>query len=263
MSSLVHVNSKAGYNDCVMNNPGNSEKKTVLCHLSFDDSESAFSLLRESGAGSVSDSIYFRELLRLHNIHGASFTLYLLNKDAMDGLDSRIYRELSDNSSWLKFSYHGNDGDIGSPAFTENYSECIRRIVSLIGKESLPDILRVHRFNVDSRTAGFLKSNGIRILLAADDGRPVASLDEKGRAVLADAGETYSEGLAYWRTDIRLERDNWFEKYRKWRAGKSGHLVVFSHEQLVSNDAARLAALIRRLETILENLESEYGIIYL
>lgn len=243
--------------------PEKQSTRKILCHLSFDDSESVFALLREMKAVSMFGCEYFSHLLSLHRELGASFTLYLLHKDALDGLEEEILRELAENSAWLKFSYHGNDGDIGSAGFMHNYTECTAKVASMVGEGSLSDILRVHRFTVDRDTADFLGSRGIRILLTADDDRSVPALDNDSLSVLAEKGEVVCGGMTYWKTDIRLEKDNWHERFEAWKSRGCGHIVVFSHEQLVSKDSVRCETIFRRMEAILKDLSIGSGISFL
>ena len=238
-------------------------KKKIFCHLSFDDSESAFGILRETGSDSLESLSYFRNLIRLNRRYGAKFTLYLFNTHALDGLDPGILTELSDASSWLRFSYHGNDTDLNDGSFLEDFSECTKKVSDLLGEKSLSDILRIHRFNVDSLTAAKLGGKGIRILLSADDDRKCQALNDDQNGILSRKGELLSDGVCFWKTDVRLERDYWKTMFEAWKERECPHIVVFSHEQLVSGDEARLEELIRRMEWILDDLETSFEVSFL
>ena len=231
----------------------------VYCHISFDDSWKAFS----EGPCGFSSSDYFRRMKALHDRFGSNFTLYLLDPDALRNLPQGEILNLRANASWLRFSYHGNDEDLSDGRFLDDFEKCTAHISSTIGRDSLSDKLRVHRFKVDRPTAAALLGHGIGTLLTADDDRPCMSLDEIENTLLSRQGEMVSDGMVYWKTDIRLERDNWTQRYEGWKCLKREHLVVFSHEQLVLGDESRAVEIFRRLESILGDLHRRYDVKYL
>lgn len=232
---------------------------SVFCHISFDDSWKAFS----DGSCRFSCSDYFRRMKALHEKFGSRFTLYLLHHDALSNLTQDEIVNIRENAPWLGFSYHGNDEDLADGRFLNNFKECTAGVASTLGRAFLSSMLRVHRFNVDGPTASGLLGYGIGTLFSADDDRPCLSLDDKESALLAMQGEIVSDGMVYWKTDIRLERDNWAQRYEAWKGLNRKHLVVFSHEQLLLGNDSRLPEIFGRLEAILEDLHCRNDVKYL
>ncbi|NDV81538.1 hypothetical protein D0T87_06020 [Bacteroides sp. 51] len=214
-----------------------SENKIV--HVSIDDvSACLYDLkLNVSKYKSAFDQPFFAELKRMHEEHGAVFTLYIYEQTP----DFKItelpikYRDFFiENSSWLKFGYHSispefNDSIVRAD-FLKSFEKVNNAIVTFAGRESCASTLRLHYYYASDDMISSLKNKGINRLLGADNkGRISYNLSENESEKLFNDHFLQKDSVLYFKTDLRLEQMDYFP-LELWQYQDRDTLVFFTHE---------------------------------
>jgi hypothetical protein len=184
-------------------------------HVSFDDVWATFLDISQRGDQyrSIFESPFLGRLKRYHEKYGCRFTLYIFAGDT--GCDfvrvtEQYQHEFAENSEWLKFGYHGlrakpaDLSDTETSAVIRTFFEKLERVV---GKCSITHTARLHFFSGTYLEIQTLKSLGVTTLFCADDDRVSYDLTTDEVAILGQKGIVIRNGITYFRTDFRIERD--------------------------------------------------------
>lgn len=229
-------------------------------HLSVDDFIETFRELTESEE--QIDSIFrhpiFAFFRDMHDQYGAVFHCYCFGEDkegfSLAQVTRKYKEEFSRNGDWLKFGFHGLNGDAvygdnnGTRVINrdvkqakEDYDFILGNLVEIVGKEALDLTPRVHFFagTKECCLAWKKAKNGIRGLLAADDERvsyyhnPAQHDSLMADNVLYDADLE----LTFRRTNIRLEKETDIELLRrKIKSFEGEYPVIFTHERYLPQE---------------------------
>lgn len=189
---------------------------TKFLHFSVDDVIVSFRQLTETKPYSIFEIPMFGYLKKMHEKYGVVVSCYCFYAcdDFTLSEATRSYRsEFENNSSWLKFAFHGNTG-------RENYQEqnlklsqkqfhkVICDLKEIVGACSLDSFARIHTFMASHEFVHFLAQNedySMHGLLSADDNRISYSLSECDNAQLLATGWIQSDGLALLKTTQRFD----------------------------------------------------------
>ncbi|MBR3762316.1 MAG: hypothetical protein IKK59_06195 [Lachnospiraceae bacterium] len=218
-------------------------------HFSFDDVYECLKDITEQAGvyRSIFENDFFAWLKRMHETYGVVFSLYTFNYFSKDpnydisNLPNNYADELATNSDWLKFGFHSKD-DLKK--YTEDEPENIKadyqKFLDAImhatnqNEHSIDRVVRLG-FCAGSRenilALRDLK-NGIRGLLAADDGRLLYYFGEDETKSLIEHGELRNEEIIYLRSQTRIEYLNSIEEILKSVCSYTDPKVIelFSHE---------------------------------
>ena len=122
-------------------------KENIKCHVSVDDTYSAFKELCDDRYTSIWQHPFWRNLRKVHERWGCAFTLYVF-----DGLDKQVallrkelmIAELRECSSWVKVAYHGSDSD-DLAEFKEKFYTTKHFLSKLAGEDISAHIIRLHK----------------------------------------------------------------------------------------------------------------------
>ena len=238
------------------------KKEKIKCHLSIDDTYSAFVELCDDRYASLWQHPFWRNLRKAHEKWGCSFTLYVFG-----GLEQQrnllkkelMMAEFQECSTWIKVTYHGADSD-DQAKFKENYYQAKGFFTKLGGKEILAHITRLHMFRGTYDIIDFLKKEGIEFMLTADDDRLSYDLCEKQMQELRKTGIVRHNSMIYLHTDIRLEKCNFLIQYYKWRKRRNKLIVLFTHEYYIKK---KIPLVMVKLNFLLNLIQKKYDVSYI
>lgn len=211
---------------------------TKLLHFSVDDVIVSFKQLTEETPCSIFDIPMFGYLRKMHERYGVAVSCYCFYTYEGFTLSNvtRWYRqEFENNSSWLKFGFHGYTG-------RENYNEqdlkmsqrqfleVICNLKEIVGPSSLDSFARIHTFQASHDFVCFLAQNeyySLKGLLSADDSRISYSLSKCNNAKLKLDGWFRSDGLALLKTTQRFDS---LRPSNMKRLFVGGQVLLFTHE---------------------------------
>lgn len=208
-------------------------------HLSFDDCYICLKDLSTNNTkyNSIFEHPFFADLKEMHDATGAKFTLYTyeeVNDYNISQLPEKYVKELSSNCDWLKIGYHAKNPSISKDSiaiyqiFAKSYTKVDSALISKSIGDAKASSIRLHFFYATQEEVAFLKENGVKTLLAADDNRISYSLLKKENDLLIKEEELVKNGIRYVSTDLRIERDNLL--WGIYSNLNDNELVVFTHE---------------------------------
>lgn len=215
-----------------------NDEKQKFCHVSIDDVSECLTNLEQKQYSSAFEEPFFARLKQLHEDYGCKFTLYcfLMPEGHIYKLGDRYYQDFSKNNSWLKFAYHGIQGQSHAPynVDVDSFKQYVHQfdsltINSLGGASSLASIERLDYFYAKPEELSFLHQQGIKVLLSADDDRKSYGLSLKKNKHLLASNSVESNGIKILRTNIRVELTD-IPYYHLMRNRDRDTLVIFTHE---------------------------------
>ena len=178
----------------------------------------------------------------LHDEYGCSVTLYsFLGNDSftINQVPTKFKKDFETNRNWLKIGFHGVKPLSHRPTnrnfaeFTQGYEQFNTAVGVFAGEGSIAKTLRLDFYYTTNQEANFLKQNGVRTLLSADDDRISYSLPFKiNRHIISNNSIEY-DGINYLRTNIRIENID-VAYINIVKNCKMDTLVVFTHEWKLS-----------------------------
>ena len=248
-----------------------SAQEEKYIHISFDDVYNCISDISSHNYSSVFDNSFLGDLKHFHDTYGAVFTLNCFNTCSkqpdydISNMPDTYIEELSENSDWLKFSFHSEDenANYGSSENTSlgtatgdceekikaSYNKFTSAILNATGTANSID--RVARLGFFGGTENNVKAlmeceYGITGLLAADDTRISYYLNDIDNNYLLKNYEYYDKNndIKMFKSQVRLEnvRDNKInEQFSLISSIDSNMIEIFTHEQNYNNSVkARL-----------------------
>ena len=229
-------------------------KKNKFLHFSLDDFKDAISDLVTNGESysNIFDNSTFALLKEWHDKYGIVVSLYL--QRTMADVPKKFASDFINNSSWLKFGYHGN-GPTWETATYDNgkqwWNDFVNGIMTSVGSYDIID--RVPRNDYFHGTKESCKGErdancGCLGFLGCDDWEYNATVrknnyyltDEQSKYLdVRDRYYDYENQLCIFKTDFRLEQiaQRWgnvsecLEYYQSAKgAMQAFDLIVFSHE---------------------------------
>lgn len=232
--------------------------KTI--HYSIDDTIQTFKQLTEKKPNSIFDIKMFAFLRNLHLKYGIVVSCYCFYEYGAFSLKecTRSYRtEFEQNSSWLRFGFHGCSGaedyavqDI--ELSKKQYNQLLSSLMEIVGKSSVDRFPRIHTFQASQEFVSWMYSHPkfpIIGLLSADDNRISYSLTKRFCQQLTQKGCLDFQGVKYLRTTQRFDSLN-LRKMRQLFAYTGGQVVLFTHEWVFYPKSFKMrvkAYLIKRL----------------
>lgn len=210
-----------------------------LLHFSVDDVIVSFKQLTETNPISIFEIPMFSYLKKMHEKYGvvvSCYCFYTCGDFTLSNATRQYRQEFENNSSWLKFSFHGNTG-------RENYEEqdlkmsqrqfqdVICNLKEIVEPSSLDSFARIHTFQASHNFVRFLAQNedySLKGLLSADDSRISYSLSKCDNAQLKLDGWFQSDGLALLKTTQRFDSLRPSSLKRLFVVG--GQVLLFTHE---------------------------------
>lgn len=248
-----------------------SAQEEKYIHISFDDVYNCISDISSHNYSSVFDNSFLGDLKHFHDTYGAVFTLNCFNTCSkqpdydISNMPDTYMEEFSENSDWLKFSFHSEDenANYGSSENTSlgtatgdceekikaSYNKFTSAILNATGTANSID--RVARLGFFGGTENNVKAlmeceYGITGLLAADDTRISYYLNDTDNNYLLKNYEYYDKNndIKMFKSQVRLEnvRDNKInEQFSLISSIDSNMIEIFTHEQNYNNSVkARL-----------------------
>lgn len=248
-----------------------SAQEEKYIHISFDDVYNCISDISSHNYSSVFDNSFLGDLKHFHDTYGAVFTLNCFNTCSkqpdydISNMPDTYIEELSENSDWLKFSFHSEDenANYGSSENTSlgtamgdceetikaSYNKFTSAILNATGTANSID--RVARLGFFGGTENNVKAlmeceYGITGLLAADDTRISYYLNDTDNNYLLKNYEYYDKNndIKMFKSQVRLEnvRDNKINaQFSLISSIDSNMIEIFTHEQNYNNSVkARL-----------------------
>lgn len=189
---------------------------TKLLHFSVDDVIVSFKQLTETKPNSIFEIPMFGYLKKMHEKYGVVVSCYCFYacEDFALSEATRLYRkEFENNSSWLKFGFHGNTGrenykEQDLKLSQKHFHEVICNLKEIVGTCSLDSFTRIHTFVASRDFVSYLAQNddySLKGLLSADDSRISYSLSESDNAQLKLDGWFHTNGLTLIETTQRFD----------------------------------------------------------
>lgn len=219
----------------------------VFMHISFDDSLAVFEDLtnHSNTYDSIFDNDFLSYLKNLHDNYGAVFSLYCYGENDHFNLSKatdQFASEFSMNKDWLKFGYHGTNGeekmaDVAASVAVSIYENVINELIRITGgMDAIDTVPRLHYFsgNEPALLALTNANHGSNGFLTAEDDRDSYYL--KGDENLYIANHDFfkdDNGIYFVSTDLRL--DNTLNPYSSLikiadDENQNKCIEVFTHE---------------------------------
>ena len=229
-------------------------------HYSIDDTIQSFKQLTELKPASIFEIRMFAFLKELHSKYGIVVSCYCFYKYGDFSLKdcTHSYRkEFEQNSSWLRFGFHGYSGeeDYGSQDLESScaqYALLLSNLIAIVGEHSIDIFPRIHTFHATQEFISYMHSYPqfpIIGLLSADDDRVSYSMNMEQCQQLVQQGRLDFRGVKYLRTTQRFDSLK-LKKIRRLFAYTGGQVVLFTHEWVFYPKSFKMrvkAYLIKRL----------------
>lgn len=165
---------------------------------------------------------------------------------------TKFRNEFEENSSWLKFGYHGYSCDVSGISekdFKKYYVETMNRLSEIVGKKSLTTTIRLEKFLGKKENILALKETKYPLtgLLCADSmNRQDYYLSREENKELFEKDYLYDKKLNInlYNTDFRIEQRDYIEKED---FSQDNLLVIFTHENLINNYKEKIDNLLNKL----------------
>lgn len=224
-------------------------------HFSLDDFILSFKDITENSEkyDSIFDNKVFGHMKSLHEEYGIVFSCYCfyeMENFTLRDVTEKFAEEFSKNADWLKFGFHGLNGDTKYDQSKvddaqNDYDLVINQLLRITGTDTCIDrVPRIHYYagSEESLAAMGNTQDGLKGALTADDDRQSYYLDQNCEDIL-DCQDTYYDSnhhLYFYTTDFRLEKANnvseALEIFQSLRdTDQDNILIIFTHEwQLTS-----------------------------
>lgn len=217
-------------------------------HYSIDDVISVFEILTRVHPKSIFDISLFAYLQQLHYRYGfvvSCYCFYRKGRFTLSDVSRSYIGEFERNSSWLKFGFHGYDGN--EDYDNQNIKESIRQyrnvvfnLREIVGSKSLDLFPRIHSFKGSEEFQIYLAHNddfSLKGLLAADDDRISYSLSSEENGRLKDRQLLGKNNLLFIRTTQRFDCLRPY-MIKKMFCHSGGVIELFTHEWLFLNTSS-------------------------
>lgn len=215
----------------------NMSDKTV--HFSIDDFYRALNdiTVNSNIYTSIFDNTTFSTLKTLHDTYGAIIICNCINHNfngsnehKIENVTTKFKQEFAQND-WLKFSYHQNyaetyDSTTDANTVLEYYKKCHNAVLNFANECNWSYTTRLASFAGNDKIVSALASEGVLVILSADDDRISYGLTTTENNYLIKNGYYYKNNCLYLKTNLRYEN--------KIFSGDDftniSNAVVFTHE---------------------------------
>lgn len=214
-----------------------------FAHVSIDDTINLFEDLKKNNYDSIFENNFLSKLRKLHNKYGTKFSLFVFyefDNKCIEGTPTKYKDQFIENSDWLKFGFHAYsnesryDSDYSKIKF--EYNKTIDALKSIVGEESITDVLRLERFLLSNNNLNSINEDNYNIkgLLGADSfDRPDYYLDKEENKLLFtdDYYFDMDNNIFFYNTDIRIENipyiliNSELDKFKF-----DNNIILFTHE---------------------------------
>lgn len=220
----------------------NMSDKTV--HFSIDDFYRALNdiTVNSDTYTSIFDNTTFNTLKTLHDTYGAMVICNCINHNfngqsehKIENVTTKFKQEFAEND-WLKFAYHQNysetyDSTTDANTVLEYYKKCHNAVLNFANECNWSYTTRLASFTGNDKIISTLSSEGVLVILSADDDRVSYGLTTTENNYLIKNGYYYKNNCLYLKTNLRYEN--------KIFSGNDftnvSNAVVFTHEDYLQN----------------------------
>lgn len=220
----------------------NMSDKTV--HFSIDDFYRALNdiTVNSDTYTSIFDNTTFNTLKTLHDTYGAMVICNCINHNfngqsehKIENVTTKFKQEFAEND-WLKFAYHQNysetyDSTTDANTVLEYYKKCHNAVLNFANECNWSYTTRLASFTGNDKIISTLSSEGVLVILSADDDRISYGLTTTENNYLIKNGYYYKNNCLYLKTNLRYEN--------KTFSGNDfiniSNAVVFTHEDYLQN----------------------------
>lgn len=197
---------------------------------------------------SIFENKLFGRMKSLHDEYGVVFSCYCFYETegfTLQNVTNKFNEEFSKNASWMKFGFHGLNGDTKydqskADDAQNDYDLVINQLLRITRTDACIDpVPRIHYYagNEESLVAMGNTHNGLQGALTADDDRQSYYLDQNAEDNL-DRQDVYDDPnhqLCFYTTDFRLEKANSMsEALDQFQSvaetDQDNILIIFTHE---------------------------------
>lgn len=230
-------------------------------HFSVDDTFGCFAWLNQNKIKEIfisSTFEYAKYIYERYGINTSFYCMYTDGKTTLDDMKLDWQAQFQKCQRWMKFGFHcyddkSNYRKASIDKIKRDYSQTMNALVKITGgSDCLTDTLRLHYFAGNDTTIQYLKENGIKRLLCADDDRHSYNLSEKAENELKITGLYYDEKteIEYVLTDLRAENiKNVKEEIGKIKKLNRTNITIFTHEKFL-----RMNEIKSNLDFLFQNL---------
>ncbi len=229
------------------------QKDVAYIQLSIDDTADILRELTVRSYASIFEEERLAFLKGLHEEYGATVSLYAFyqgeNGFALSGVPTRYKAEWRANANWLRLGAHSTHkkssfaGEDGVAEYERIYQEFMR----FAGKECIDPCFRPHFFVIAPAVLRTLREKDLASgVHCPDDERACHSFTAEEEQTLAAEGYLCKEGIAYIKTQTRLENLS-EETFDNFLAGLNGKkfVSVFTHESCLAYEV-----ILKRLQAV-------------
>lgn len=220
----------------------NMSNKAV--HFSIDDFYRALNDITVNSAKytSIFNNATFSTLKTLHDTYGAIIICNCINHNyngsnehKIENVTTKFKQEFAQND-WLKFAYHQNysetyDSTTDANTVLEYYKKCHNAVLNFANECNWSYTTRLASFTGNDKIISALASEGVLVILSADDDRISYGLTTTENNYLIKNGYYYKNNCLYLKTNLRYEN--------KTFSGNDfiniSNAVVFTHEDYLQN----------------------------
>ena len=220
----------------------NMSDKTV--HFSIDDFYRALNdiTVNSNTYTSIFDNTTFSTLKTLHDTYGAIIICNCINHNfngsnehKIENVTTKFKQEFAQND-WLKFAYHQNysetyDSTTDANTVLEYYKKCHNAVLNFANECNWSYTTRLASFTGNDKIISALASEGVLVILSADDDRISYGLTTTENNYLIKNGYYYKNNCLYLKTNLKYEN--------KTFSGNDfiniSNAVVFTHEDYLQN----------------------------
>jgi O-antigen/teichoic acid export membrane protein len=154
----------------------------------------------------------------LHKKYGLVLSCYCYFEDGNFQLSQatrKFKKEFEENSNWLKFGFHGLNGNVryeneSAEKAANDYEKVISALIQTVGEISIDHIPRIHYYSGNRQVIDAFRNAdyGITGLLGADDDRVQYYFNEQERIKIRNSDCLYDSimHLKIFSTDLRMEK---------------------------------------------------------
>lgn len=215
----------------------NMSDKTV--HFSIDDFYRALSdiTINADTYTSIFDNTTFSTLKSLHDTYGATIICNCYNygyngsnEYKIENVTTKYKQEFAQND-WLKFSYHQNynetyDSSTQASTVLEYYRKCHNAVLTWANECNWSYTTRLASYTGNDSIISALSSEGVLVVLVADDDRVSYGLTTTENNYLLNHGYYYKNNCLYIKTNFRYENGT----FNGEDFANISNAVVFTHE---------------------------------
>lgn len=216
---------------------------SYIIHYSIDDVIEVFRELATNHPKSIFEVSLFSFFRDLHQKYDLVLSYYCFFKKGDFTLSEvpRSYRqEFEENSSWLRFGFHGYTGaedyDIQNVEESiKQYTLVMENLKEIVGENSLDAMPRIHRFHASREFVNWLGNNKVFCLiglLSADDNRNSYSLEHIADVELKCKHIIKKENMIFLQTTQRFDGLK-PRMVKRLFTNMGGQNIFFTHEWLL------------------------------